>query len=125
MRPALAAVVCLLVMHAKPALGQSGCLPTDSTALYFRTFAREFVSRTDPNAVLIRSGSIFRVTDSTKVVLVTNATTCARVVTGFNTNRRTPGATRRLHVVDMNKQGYLIFEPLPRPMVLPRACPSR
>jgi hypothetical protein len=111
------AVLLLVFGIAQQSFGQSGCLPADSTALYFRSFAREFVTRTDPDGVSTRNSSIFRPTDSTKVVLVSSAATCTKVVSGFNANRGTPGMARRLHVVDMNKQGYFIFEPIPPPAI--------
>jgi hypothetical protein len=104
-----------LVLHVQTASGQSGCIPPDSNALYFRRYVRAFVTRTDPDGVTLRARSIFRITDSTKVVLVTSATTCTKVVTGFNANRGTPGMPRRLYVVDVNKLGYFIHEPLPPP----------
>jgi hypothetical protein len=117
MRASILLIAKLLLASTESLLGQSGCIPADSTALYFRSFVRRFVTLRDSESALIRSGSIFRVTDSSKVVIMSNATTCARVVVGFNLNRGTPGRTRRLHVVDVNKQGYFVYEPSPPPAI--------
>jgi hypothetical protein len=104
----------LLVIHfacASALHAQSGCLPADSTALQVRGFARRFVSNPDPSYVTLRAGGIFRATDTTKVVVLTTAATCARLVEGYNTKFGTPGAIRRLYLIDVNKTGFFIYEP--------------
>jgi hypothetical protein len=98
--------VCSGALHA-----QSGCLPADSTALQVRDFARGFIASTEPAEAAQRDSSIFRATDTTKVVILTSAATCAKVVEGYNAKFGTPGAVRRLYVIDVNKTGFFVYEP--------------
>lgn len=53
--------------------------------------------------------------DTTKVVIVTDAKTCASVVAAFNSYWNTANAVRTVMVAKLSTNGYMAFEPLPSP----------
>jgi hypothetical protein len=91
----------LLLLSAQAAQSQttSTCLPADSDAVEFRSNVRELVTAVDPDRIAIRNQLGLKAMDSTRVVFVTDNTTCNKVASGLNTAFETPGLVRQLYVV--------------------------
>jgi hypothetical protein len=106
----LSCIVCAgLAANAQSA----GCLPSDVDTADLMYYARTLVSATDPERIGLRNALGFGALDSNKVVTVTDARTCAKVIDGLNAALQTPSRVRRVHVVAMVKDGFMVFEPAP------------
>jgi hypothetical protein len=108
------AVLVMVGLLSSPCLAQSsGCLPADDDAEQLKFYARALVSSTDPERIGLRNTLGLGALDSNKVVPVTDARSCAKVVSGLNLYRQTPSQVRRVHVVAMVRDGFMVFEPAP------------
>lgn len=90
----------------------SGCYAstTDSVAVRLLSFARFSVGSTDSTQVAGRASIGIPTVDSSKVVLTTDARTCASLVTALNTYLNTRGATRRVQIAKLVNAGYLAYD---------------
>lgn len=77
----------------------STCRASDAGAQEMLSFVRELVTSTSSERVQLRNYLGLRAMDSTKVQLVSDNQTCAKVAAGLNTRLATPSLVRQLYVV--------------------------
>jgi hypothetical protein len=87
------------------------CIVTpDSSSIRLRSFVRDLVTGSDESSVRVRATLGLSTMDSTKVVVLNNVKTCAKVVTGVNAALKTAPATRQLYVYVLGRN-YAVFDP--------------
>lgn len=108
----VATPACVLLFFATAAGAQSSrCVASGDDGMRLLQFARQLATTTDTLDARVRINAGFTAMDSTKVLIETDARTCAASVAGINARLGTPGAPRLVHLIRMTTQGYLALVP--------------
>ncbi|MGH7627727.1 MAG: hypothetical protein ACREOJ_20725 [Gemmatimonadaceae bacterium] len=105
-------IACTLSFCATAGRAQAQtCRSPDALSANVVHYVRHLLTSMDADSRKVRaSTSLSTITDSTKVVLVTDERTCSNVLTGVNAEFRTAGLARMLYVVK-TPNGYFAQDP--------------
>lgn len=108
---ALLLVFCVACFSGRPLRAQTAtCIGTaDSTSLRLRTYVRRLAASNDESSTRVRAVLGFVPTDPTKVVVVTDAKTCPKVLAGVNSALKSGAVSRSLYVYLIGRS-YAAFD---------------
>ncbi|HEX5408163.1 MAG TPA: hypothetical protein VFW89_00150 [Gemmatimonadaceae bacterium] len=105
--PACVLSVCATARRAQA----QTCRSPDDLSADVLHFVRDLLTSTDAGDARLRdSVALSPITDTTKVVVVTDERTCSKVLAGVNAEFRTAGLARTLYVVK-TPNGYFAQDP--------------